>query len=112
MPATTIIAQPSVMMPAYNPIKYIIDNAYKTMRDMGLIENKRIEDYLREVQTASSLQQYFEKKDEYERTLQSSGSDYVRRLARQQFNTWKTTSSIHVIFLMSSTWSFERLNHS
>ena len=29
MPATTIIAQPSVMMPAYNPIKYIIDNAYK-----------------------------------------------------------------------------------
>ncbi len=66
-------------------------DAYKTMRDMGLIENKRIEDYLREVQTASSLQQYFEKKDEYERTLQSSGSDYIRRLARQQFNTWKTT---------------------
>jgi len=25
--ATTIIAQPQVMMPAYNPIKYIIDNA-------------------------------------------------------------------------------------
>jgi hypothetical protein len=66
-------------------------DAYKTMRDMGLIENKRVEDYLREVQTASSLQQYFEKKDEYERTLQSSGSDYIRRLARQQFNTWKST---------------------
>jgi hypothetical protein len=29
MPSTTIIAQPSVMMPAYNPIKYIIDNADK-----------------------------------------------------------------------------------
>ncbi len=29
MPATTIIAQPSVMMPAYNPIKYIIDNTNK-----------------------------------------------------------------------------------
>lgn len=29
MPSTTIIAQPAVMMPAYNPIKYIIDNAYK-----------------------------------------------------------------------------------
>jgi len=27
--ATTIIAQPQVMMPAYNPIKYIIDNADK-----------------------------------------------------------------------------------
>jgi hypothetical protein len=58
---------------------------------MGLIENKRVEDYLREVQTASAMQQYFEKKDEYERTLQSSGSDYVRRLARQQFNNWKST---------------------
>jgi hypothetical protein len=29
MPSTTIIAQPSVMMPAYNPIKYIIDNTNK-----------------------------------------------------------------------------------
>jgi hypothetical protein len=66
-------------------------DAYKTMRDMGLIENKRVEDYLREVQTASAMQQYFDKKDEYERTLQSSGSDYVRRLARQQFNNWKST---------------------
>jgi hypothetical protein len=27
--ATTIIAQPSVLMPAYNPIKYIIDNTNK-----------------------------------------------------------------------------------
>lgn len=29
MPATTIIAQPALMMPAYNPIKYIIDNGFK-----------------------------------------------------------------------------------
>jgi hypothetical protein len=29
MPSTTIIAQPGQLMPAYNPIKYIIDNAYK-----------------------------------------------------------------------------------
>jgi len=27
MPSTTIIAQPAQLMPAYNPIKYIIDNA-------------------------------------------------------------------------------------
>ncbi len=27
--ATTIIAQPPVLMPAYNPIKYIIDNTNK-----------------------------------------------------------------------------------
>ena len=29
MPSTTIIAQPQQLMPAYNPIKYIIDNADK-----------------------------------------------------------------------------------
>ena len=29
MPATTIIAQPQQLMPAYNPIKYIIDNTNK-----------------------------------------------------------------------------------
>ena len=29
MPSTTIIAQPALMMPAYNPIKYIIDNTNK-----------------------------------------------------------------------------------
>ena len=66
-------------------------DAYKTMRDMGLTQNKRVEDYLQEVQTASALQQYFEKKDEYEATLQASGSDYIRRVARQQFDTWKKT---------------------
>ena len=29
MPSTTIIAQPAQLMPAYNPIKYIIDNTNK-----------------------------------------------------------------------------------
>ena len=29
MPSTTIIAQPALMMPAYNPIKYIINNTNK-----------------------------------------------------------------------------------
>ena len=29
MPSTTIIAQPQQLMPAYNPIKYIIDNTNK-----------------------------------------------------------------------------------
>ena len=29
MPSTTVIAQPAVMMTAYNPIKYIINNTNK-----------------------------------------------------------------------------------
>jgi hypothetical protein len=65
-------------------------DAYRTMANMGLRTNKRVEEYLREVQTASDLQVYYQKRDEYENTLKVSGSDFARSLARQQFNDWKT----------------------
>ena len=65
-------------------------DAYRTMANMGLRSNKRVEDYLREVQTASDLQIYYQKRNEYEETLKFSGSDYARSLARQQFNDWKS----------------------
>lgn len=64
-------------------------DAYRTMANMGLRTNKRVEDYLREVQTASDLQEYYQKRNEYENTLKISGSDFARSLARQQFNDWK-----------------------
>jgi len=64
-------------------------DAYRTMANMGLRTNKRVEDYLREVQTSSDLQVYYQKRDEYEATLKTSGSDFARSLARQQFNDWK-----------------------
>jgi hypothetical protein len=64
-------------------------DAYKTMADMGLRSNKRVEDYLREVQTASDLQTYYQKRNEYEETLKLTGSDFARSLVRQQFNDWK-----------------------
>ena len=64
-------------------------DAYKTMADMGLRSNKRVEDYLREVQTASDLQTYYQKRNEYEETLKFTGSDFARSLLRQQFNDWK-----------------------
>jgi hypothetical protein len=64
-------------------------DAYRTMASMGLRENKRVEDYLREVQTASDLQVYYQKRDEYENSLKFSASDFARSIARQQFNEWK-----------------------
>jgi hypothetical protein len=64
-------------------------DAYKTMADMGLTKNKRVEDYLREVQTASDLQVYYERRNENEEALKTAGSDVSRRFIRQQFNTWK-----------------------
>lgn len=65
-------------------------DAYKTMGDMGLLKNKRVEDYLREVQTASDLQVYYERRNENEEALKTAGSDVARRFIRQQFNDWKS----------------------
>jgi hypothetical protein len=60
------------------------------MKDMGLIQNKRVEDYLREVQTASDLQTYYNRKEEYEKGLESAGVDYTRTKLRKDFDDWKT----------------------
>lgn len=63
-------------------------DAYKTMKDMGLKYNKRVDDFLREVQTSADLQQYYAKKNEYETKLESSYSDVERSIARQEFQEW------------------------
>jgi len=64
-------------------------DTYRTMSQMGLRTNKRVEDYIREVQTAADLQTYYEKRDEYESQLEFAGSDFARSMARQEFNAWK-----------------------
>ncbi len=64
-------------------------DAYKTLKDSGLIQNKRVEDYLREVQTASDLQQYYDKKDEFEANLTNSVVDFERTQYRKEFDAWK-----------------------
>jgi hypothetical protein len=66
-------------------------DAYKTMTDMGLLKSKRVEDYLKEVQTASDLQVYYERRNENEEALKTAGSDAARRFIKQQFNTWKSS---------------------
>ena len=63
-------------------------DAYKTMKDMGLKYNKRVDDFLREVQTASDLQQYYAKKNEYESSLEGMVTDFERTAARQEFTEW------------------------
>ena len=63
-------------------------DAYKTMKDMGLKYNKRVSDYLRDVQTASDLQAYYSKKNEYEEGLESKITDFERTAARKEFTEW------------------------
>ena len=63
-------------------------DAYKTMKDMGIKYNKRVDDYLREVQTAADLQTYYAKKNEYEGKLESMPTDFERSMARDEFQNW------------------------
>lgn len=64
-------------------------DAYQTMASMGLTKNKRVEDYLREVQTASAVQEYYAKKDQFDESLKFAGNAQAKTILRQQFNTWK-----------------------
>jgi hypothetical protein len=63
-------------------------DAYQTMKNMGLKYNKNVSDYLRDVQTASDLQVYYAKKNEYEAGLESKVTDFERTAARREFTEW------------------------
>jgi hypothetical protein len=64
-------------------------DAYQTMASMGLTKNKRVEDYLREVQTASGVQEYYAKKDQFDESLKFAYNSQAKTILRQQFNSWK-----------------------
>jgi len=66
-------------------------DAYKTMKDMGLKYNKRVDDYLREVQTAADMQTYYGKKNDYELSLKTKITDFERTMARNEFQDWAKT---------------------
>jgi hypothetical protein len=63
-------------------------DAYTTMKNMGLKYNKRVDDFLKDVQTAADLQQYYSKKNEYEVQLEESITDVERSIARTEFQDW------------------------
>lgn len=64
-------------------------DAYKTMTDMGLRQNKRVADHLREVQTAADLQTYYERREAYEQNLERVATDFERSQLREEFSKWK-----------------------
>ena len=64
-------------------------DAYKTMTDMGLRKNLRVDDHLKKVQTAADVQTYYERRNEYEASLERYRTDYERSRLRREFNQWK-----------------------
>ena len=64
-------------------------DTYRDMKSMGLTTNKRVDDYLKEVQTAAANQIYYDKKDEFENALKNTAFDFQRTQLRKEFNAWK-----------------------
>jgi hypothetical protein len=64
-------------------------DTYQIMKGMGLTYNKRVDDYLREVQTASDLQTYYKRKEVFESSLEDSTVDFERTQLRREFDAWK-----------------------
>ena len=65
-------------------------DAYRTMTDMGLRQNKQVDDFLREVQVAADMQTYYERKNDYEADLESVGTDFERQQLRKEWTDWAT----------------------
>ena len=66
-------------------------DAYRTMKTMGLRENKRVEDHLVQVQAAADAEIYYERKNKFDESLTVISSPEIRKILRQQYNTWKDT---------------------
>jgi hypothetical protein len=64
-------------------------DTYQIMRGMGMTYNKRVDDYLREVQTSSDLQTYYKRKEAFESSLENSTVDFERTQLRKEFDSWK-----------------------
>ena len=65
-------------------------DAYRTMTDMGLRQNKQVDSFLREVQVAADMQTYYERKNDYEASLERVGTDFERQQLRAEWTNWAT----------------------
>ena len=59
-------------------------DAYRTMTDMGLRQNKQVDSFMREVQTAADMQTYYDRKNDYEASLENAGTDFERQQLRNR----------------------------
>jgi hypothetical protein len=64
-------------------------DAYKLLYKSGLKENKTLQDFLREIQTAKDEQTYYAQRDAFESELAVTYTDVAKRQLRDQFAVWK-----------------------
>ena len=64
-------------------------DAYKLLYKSGLKQNKTLQDFLREIQTAKDEQTYYAQRDAFEAELAVTYTDIAKRQLRDQFAMWK-----------------------
>ena len=64
-------------------------DAYRTMKTMGLRENKRVEDHLLEVQSAADAEIYYDRKNRFDNSITNIADPVARKILRSQYNNWK-----------------------
>ena len=64
-------------------------DAYKLLYKSGLKQNKTLQDFLREIQTAKDEQTYYAARDSFESELAVTYNDMAKRQLRDQFASWK-----------------------
>ena len=64
-------------------------DAYKLLYKSGLKQNKTLQDFLREIQTAKDEQTYYAQRDSFEAELAVTYTDIAKRQLRDQFAMWK-----------------------
>ena len=63
-------------------------DAYRTMSTMGLRTNKRVDDFVREIQSASALQTYYSNRNNYLSAVATAFDPYTKKDMRDKWQAW------------------------
>lgn len=65
-------------------------NAYKLLFKSGLKTSKTVTDFVRQISVAKDREEYYQKKDEFDQMLASSPSTELKRIIRNEWETWSS----------------------
>lgn len=63
-------------------------DSYRIMKGMGLRTNKRVDDFLREVQSANALRVYYDNRDNFYAQLDNAFDPYSKKMLREKWAGW------------------------
>lgn len=63
-------------------------DSYRLMTGMGLRSNKRVDDFLKEVQSANALRVYYDNRDKFYADLDNAFDPYSKKILREKWAGW------------------------